>query len=460
MTFRRILLSLALAPVLTVHAQSLFIVSIGDSYASGEGNPNSGSGLFATWSNTECHRSVHNGRRYAADRMEAMTGVSVLFRDFACSGATVNALIEGGTSNQLGFENTSVPAQIEQARTEQRNNQNNRPIDILMVSIGGNDAGFASVVMECMKPSDCRNSSVVQSAINSIPTVRTRLRNLRDRISERLNVRRIYITDYPSPVRNNNTEWCGDFDDLFTPSGDEAGILMKGISAEESEFLHANYILPLNNAIRDFVLETASEQLNWRFVSGVFDTFRPHGFCQPNPLRWVHTLGDSFAVQASYTGAVHPNRKGHTAYADILVRKATLDLNLPLEDPRIDDIDAVNKDGEWNQLAAPSWTKRVRAEVNRLPGSLTVTLLSRIRRPFDGDGPAWRSTTMSETAAGALNRFSANVPDSDTVWSPLDAIEYRVRVTQTRNGASRTITSNTRRIVVGQLMNSLVESLL
>lgn len=460
MTVRRMFLSLALAPVLTVQAQSLFIVSIGDSYASGEGNPNSGSGLFATWSNPECHRSVNNGRRFAANRMEALTGVSVLFRDFACSGATVDSLINGGTSNQLGFSNTPVPAQIEQARTEQRDRQNNRPIDILMVSVGGNDAGFGSVVMECMKPTDCRNSSVVQSAINSIPTVRTRLRDLRTRISERLNVRRIYITDYPSPVRNNNGEWCGDFDDLFTPSGDDAGILMKGISAEESEFLHANYILPLNNAIRDFALETASEQLNWRFVNGVFDTFRPHGFCQPKPLRWVNTLGDSFAIQASYTGAVHPNKQGHTAYADILVRKATLDLNLPLEDPRIDDIDAVNKDGEWNPLAAPLWTKRVRAEINRLPGSLTVTLLSRIRRPFDGDGPAWTSTSMSDGASGNLNRFFADVPGSANVFSPLDAIEYRVRVTQSRNGSSRTVTSNTRRIVVGELMNSLVESML
>ena len=460
MKTRTTILALALTPALALQAQSLFVVSLGDSYASGEGNPNSGSGLNAVWSNEPCHRSTKNGRRFAADRINAMTGPSVLFRDFACSGATVSGVINGGTSTQLGFANVAVPSQIQAARTEQRVAQGNRQIDILMLSVGGNNVGFGSVVKECMLPSDCRNSSVVQSAINSIPELTQKLRDLRAEISAQLNVRFVYITDYPSPVRNNNGEWCGDFDDLIVPSGDFAGALMKGISAQESEYLHANFIVPLNNRIREFVLETASQQAGWRFVSGTEDTFRPHGFCQADPLRWVNTLGDSFARQASYTGALHPNERGHQAYADALVRRATYDFNLPLESPKIQDIDAVNKNAEWNILAAPLTTKRVRAEINQVPGSLTVTLLSRIRRPFDGDGPNWTSTTMSDGAIGPLNRLFADVPNSDTVWSPLDSIEYRVRVTQTRNGATRTTTSNTRRIVIGQTMLSAAELLL
>jgi lysophospholipase L1-like esterase len=459
MNIRTSMLALALAPALAAQSQSLYVVSLGDSYASGEGNPNAGSGLNAVWSNNECHRSVNNGRRFAANRMNAMTGVSVLFVDFACSGATVEQLISGGTSSQPGMTNVPVPAQIEAARTDQLQRQN-RPIDILMISIGGNDAGFASVVKECLLPNDCRNSSVVQSAINSLGGLPARLRQLRARIADRLVARHVYITEYPSPLRNNNGEWCGDFDDFVVPSGDWAGALMKGIAAAESEFLHNNFVVPLNDTIRNFVQETASQQANWHYVAGPQDTFRPHGFCQANPLRWVHTLGDSFANQGSYTGAVHPNVRGHEAYADALVRRATFDFNLPLESPKIQDIDAVNKNAEWNLVAAPWTTKRVRAEINQVPGSLTVTLQSRIRRPFDGDGPAWTNTSMSDGATGALNRFFADVPGSETVWSPADWIEYRVRVTQTRNGVSRTTTSAIRRIVVGQTMLSAAELLL
>ena len=87
----------------------------------------------------------------------------------------------------------------------------------------------------------------------------------------------------------------------------------------------------------------------------------------------AQTLGDSFANQASYTGAVHPNKKGHTAYADILVRKATLDLNLPLEDPRIDDIDAVlelaTTTSIEDDLADDEMNACVRRVIASLPGT-------------------------------------------------------------------------------------------
>ncbi len=67
-TFTLTLLSAAIATAaLAQDPISLRIVSIGDSYAAGEGNPNSiAANGTAVWSSTPCHRSINNGRRFAA----------------------------------------------------------------------------------------------------------------------------------------------------------------------------------------------------------------------------------------------------------------------------------------------------------------------------------------------------------------------------------------------------------
>src|SRR5262245_43531381 len=90
--------------------QHLNIVSIGDSYASGEGNPNSVSANGTVhWSNVPCHRSVNNGRRIASDRINNLDNVSTTFADFSCSGAGIqDGLINDMTSSQLGAEGTNV----------------------------------------------------------------------------------------------------------------------------------------------------------------------------------------------------------------------------------------------------------------------------------------------------------------------------------------------------------------
>lgn len=425
--------------------QTLRIVSIGDSFASGEGNPNgTAANGAAIWSNLPCHRSVNNGRRFAADRINNMPNVSVLFSDFSCSGASINNGLTGPmTSAAPETPNTQIPAQL----TTVANTIGNQLIDILMVSIGGNDVRFGSVVRECMLPTDCRTSPVVADAIQRVSSVLPgRLDNLATQIAT-LNTRFVYLTEYPNVLKRKDGEFCGGFDDLFIPTGDLAGIAMRFVSQQEAEFLLENYIRPLNDQ-----LLAAATRHGWRFVAGPEDTFAPHGFCNTDNQRWVNTLGDSFARQGNHTGTVHPNINGHRAYADSLIRRATLDFNLPLESPRIIDIQERNQGFEDVPLALPGVRKLVRAEVNQVPSTLTGQLQFRFRRLFETSVPQFTNLTMTDVGAGRLNLFRAVIPNSETLL-PGERIEYRVRITSSRNGESRTETSSTRIIELGEVLN-------
>src|SRR6266571_2193335 len=92
--------------------QNLVIVSIGDSLAAGEGNPDSFDPVtgHAGWLSASCHKSVNNGRRFASNRINSLPGVATSFFDFSCSGAKIgdqDAFLPGG--GLLSAQQTSQP---------------------------------------------------------------------------------------------------------------------------------------------------------------------------------------------------------------------------------------------------------------------------------------------------------------------------------------------------------------
>ena len=78
--------------VQVVAPRDLVVASLGDSVASGEGNPHEaeGPGFPARWQDGACHRSVDAGPAVAAKRLEdADPHTSVTFIQLACSGAAM-----------------------------------------------------------------------------------------------------------------------------------------------------------------------------------------------------------------------------------------------------------------------------------------------------------------------------------------------------------------------------------
>ena len=187
---------------LKAKVRDLLIVGLGDSFGSGEGNPdmpaefsevqryknlyprrrNNDASGSALWTDELCHRSLYGHQLRAALQIAVENPQSaVTFMGYSCSGAGIEAGILGpqeyvesvstGTAQSPDSDNAGVPpsrflsgdskdAQIRWLLRELctvkpkeddglwvcPDNQFRRPVDYLFLSVGGNDVGFRNVV--------------------------------------------------------------------------------------------------------------------------------------------------------------------------------------------------------------------------------------------------------------------------------------------------------------------------
>lgn len=158
----------------TVQAQvrNILMVALGDSYASGEGNPRNvqawlreGGPLVSFspyWDDDPCNRSVLGAPAQAALALEqADPRTSVTLVNVTCSGATIDAGVLGP---QRG---ASAISQIERVRRI----IGARAVDLVTVSIGGNDIGFGELLLRCATEPDCATSRPTSGRLRGYPTV-------------------------------------------------------------------------------------------------------------------------------------------------------------------------------------------------------------------------------------------------------------------------------------------------
>jgi lysophospholipase L1-like esterase len=233
------------------HAAAPNYVALGDSYASGVGT------RTYIESSGSCQRSTKAYAYIDAGRL----GANLTF--VACSGAKVANV----TSSQLPSVTSST--------------------DIVSVQVGGNDAGFSSVITECAKPSwlgDC-NSAVAnaQSIINN--TLPDRLTTLYSSIRSRASAAKVVVVGYPR---------------LFNGTDCNAGTWF---SPDEMTKLNATADL-LNSRI-----SSAAGAAGFTFVNPT-SKFIGHSVC--GSPEWINGLSNP--VSESY----HPNVTGQAAYADLV----------------------------------------------------------------------------------------------------------------------------------------------
>ena len=72
----------------------------------------------------------------------------------------------------------------------------------------------------------------------------------------------------------------------------------------------------------------------WKYVGGIFDAFRTHGYCSNG--RWIAQLTESLADQRNIDGTLHPNEAGHAFYAGRLAGALNADFYMAgdLNQPR------------------------------------------------------------------------------------------------------------------------------
>jgi lysophospholipase L1-like esterase len=246
-----LLLPTLLAQVGSAEGATRRMVALGDSYASGVGTrsyeQDSGS----------CLRSP-----YAYPVLDAArVGATLSFR--ACSGATSSKVRD----TQLGTLSAGTT--------------------YVSITVGGNDAGFASVLTECAQPwwsSDCNGAIDAAQSI-----VRTKLPSRLDGLYRAVRVRapsaRVVVVGYP---RLFNGEDCnaGTF---FSP-------------AEETRLNHTAALL-------DTTIADRASAHGFSFVDPRH-AFTGHAIC--DQTEWINGL--SSPVRESF----HPNRTGQRHYADLV----------------------------------------------------------------------------------------------------------------------------------------------
>jgi hypothetical protein len=300
------------------------VVSIGDSYASGEGNPDKNGkadgGVIATgllrdcennttlmiargttpnmnkqpvWLNEKYHRSLISPPAVAAKEL-LKDWTFVIFLAFARSGAKI---IASDGPNVVGL-------QIDEIKSLFRG----KKIDVLLVSAGGNDVGFADVLTGF-------GSDFLQNTSDHTRRLfETRLQGLRnngyvqlDRQIKDLNVGKVLISEYSGHL------FCNDNGVPMGGCGVFVTLQQFRISRRNAARMDS-MCTALNKEVK-----RAAESNGWHYVSGISEKFAKHGYCSSDP--YYVSAENSCKNQGNFDGTMHPNAKGVRVYGTVIGTK-------------------------------------------------------------------------------------------------------------------------------------------
>lgn len=306
--------------------RDVVIIAVGDSYVSGEGNPErhsyiTGGGpnqppprrVPAKWSDRQCHRSSSSWAMRAARAFENAS-TSVTFLNYACSGATVDNVLGSYRGMEPVSGDKRLPAQLVAAGTALGNPlaASTRPVHTVLMSAGVNDAEFSSVLRDCAKVTiglhidplfgdPCNRVGPTRYVRNKIAGLRESYDRLEVGLAANLKGGAVRFLEYPSRILTDAKDrhgGCGIFEGI---TSDEAGWI-----TDRGDELNARMV--------------ASAALHgWSYVGGVRDAFRRHGYCAGSRT-WFRSFSGSSKLQANESGTAHPLGAGHAAAGRLAVR--------------------------------------------------------------------------------------------------------------------------------------------
>ena len=360
-------------------AKAVNYVALGDSYSSGEQGTLATDGSKGTYqsgispADRHCRRwSLAYPNVFVDDILRgADPGIDIEFHTFACTGAkTVNVhdpRDPTGDSDDLEHHQSNRPSSKADADEyiipppmDQHGNPIDTPtvvypptdyweprqaaslagvqvmgdVDMVTVTIGGNDTDFASVLRKCVLGGrDCGRRHL-PSDFDEIPGRLAALLAELKRVAPNAS---IFVLGYPNltplPVESNRAliESCGLFGRPLHASGittnpitASAHLLLGGnvadaaISYTEAQFLHSMAV-ELNG-----ILSLAARAAGVYFVDVIGTTVSPSsgtGFADHSPCSttpWLNGFVRKSGVPPVSDRSFHPNRDGHEAYAEVL----------------------------------------------------------------------------------------------------------------------------------------------
>ncbi|MDQ3978134.1 MAG: SGNH/GDSL hydrolase family protein [Actinomycetota bacterium] len=241
-------------------------VSLGDSVPSGAGLPDASG---------PCQRSPSAYPSLLAEQADLLPSLR------ACSGAATEDILERAQHPGEGRQLDWLAADT----------------DVVTLTIGGNDIGFARVVGVCLTTTE--SCSRLEGEINGrIAGLRQRLDLIHGEIRRRLPKARLLVVGYPRLIV--------DHQDAELDRCARLGAAAR-ITAEEAEWLRKK-----GDAL-DAALRESAEAAGGRFVDAA-GHFEGHEACSRQP--WVHGV-----AEGDLTSSFHPNAAGHQALARLVARE-------------------------------------------------------------------------------------------------------------------------------------------
>jgi len=290
------------------------VVVVGDSYISGEGAADGIATEFGYeasqpyWPGTDlvfgapnkCHRSNASWAYRVAADLVADPDTELLFP--ACSGAvTADVLDEGQYEDSLPDVLGAHP-QID----ELRDFNQDQAVDVVFMSIGGNDVGFSDTIKKCLI-GPCLWWPGFKGKTNEAAELEDRLVKVYLEVAAAAPSAEVWVANYPDPVPN---DWCGSLGlpDPPIPTG-VLDIVDGTIDLAEQAWLSENYIAVLNESVR-----RAAERTGVR-VFDVEDAWIGHEICSAEPyVNGLKAGNDIIGVIG--IESFHPNANGHRHLAD------------------------------------------------------------------------------------------------------------------------------------------------
>lgn len=244
----------------SAQSSSLDYVALGDSYASGMG--------LGSPTNADCNRS---SRAYPVKLASLAKARSV--KNVTCLGATTRSLwnAEGSQAPQLDALSKDT--------------------DLVTVTLGGNDVGFAEVMITCALTDNCQNtykSGGTDQLKDRINKLAPRIKSMVTDIKRHSPTAKIMVVGYPK---------------LF-PSTNESHTCSSSYPLSRAEMSYLDGVnVELNRQIAQQTRAAGGE-----FVD-MYTPFKGHDMCQTLDKRYINPISTD-------SGSVHPNAAGHKVIAE------------------------------------------------------------------------------------------------------------------------------------------------
>ncbi|VDN54780.1 unnamed protein product [Dracunculus medinensis] len=266
-----------------ISVRDYWIASIGDSFASGEGNPDIPAGLMnmvpAKWISDQCHRSSRSWAFKVFEKILNETHDDAIhFTYIPCTGASVD---NGILISAKGDSQMDTVLRISKLR-------GSGP-DLLLMSVGGNDIGYSEIL-----------SSLIWGKTTTLfETIDMRFFYASyqfDRLAltlKKIKPSQIVIPHYFDLTRN------------------ERGII-DADCAEMRQIRTENLILAEKKILQRInkLISKKAQLYCWTVVDEVAELFRSRG-----------SVRDSLRLQGNSFGAFHPIEEAHQSIADLIWNK-------------------------------------------------------------------------------------------------------------------------------------------